>query len=73
MATDDAYPPAHSLSAYRRVRQERADQALIVLFAEILEKPLERRELTPEQQARREVRLARQHERRQRLQSGEND
>lgn len=58
MVTDDAYPPAHNLSAYRRVRQERADQALIELFAEILEKPLERRDLTPAQQARREARLA---------------
>jgi hypothetical protein len=62
----DPYPPTHSLSAYRRVRQERADQALIVLFSEILERPLERRDLTPEQEARRAARL----EQRRRQRSG---
>lgn len=48
----------YDLTAYRRVRQHRADQALIEMFAEILDAPLERRELTPEQQARRDARLA---------------
>lgn len=46
------------LDAYLRARQQRADQALIALFADVLNKPLERRELTPAQRARREQRLA---------------
>jgi hypothetical protein len=54
----DPMAEPYDLSAYRRVRQERGDQALIELFSEILEKPLERRDLTPEQQARRDARLA---------------
>jgi hypothetical protein len=51
----------YDLTAYRRVRQHRADQALIEMFAEILDKPLERRDLTPEQTARRDTRLAQRH------------
>lgn len=66
MPDRDPYPPAHDLSAYRRARQERTDQALIALFAEILDAPLERRELTPEQEARRAARL----EERRRQRSG---
>lgn len=58
MASDDApYPPTHDLSAYRRVRRNGADLALIEMFSGILGKPLELRELTPEEQARREARL----------------
>jgi hypothetical protein len=57
MASDEPYPPAHDLSAYRRHRQSQADESLIVLFSVVLGKPLELRELTPEQQARREDRL----------------
>jgi hypothetical protein len=57
MAGDEPYPPTHDLSAYRRVRQDSTDQALITLFAAILGKPLERRELTAEQRARREQRI----------------
>lgn len=58
MATDDAVPPpASDLSAYRRARQERASDAVIEMFADVLGKPLARRELTPEEQAYREDRL----------------
>lgn len=60
-AVVDPYPPAHDLSAYRRARQERTDQALIALFSGVLGTPLERRELTPEQAARRADRLAQRH------------
>lgn len=48
----------YDLTAYRRVRQQRADQALIEMFASVLDAPLVLRELTPEQQARRDARLA---------------
>jgi hypothetical protein len=51
MASDD-------LSTYRDARQARSDHALILLFSEVLSKPLELRELTPEQQARRDARVA---------------
>ena len=55
---DDAVPsPASDLSAYRRVRQERASDALITMFSQVLARPLARRELTPEEQARREARI----------------
>lgn len=54
---DEVYPPAHDLSAYRRARQQHGDQALILMFAEVLGQPLTRRSLTPEEQARREDRL----------------
>lgn len=46
------------LESYRRARQERADQALICMFAAVLGAPLTRRELTPEQERRRAERLA---------------
>jgi hypothetical protein len=52
---DDGVVP---LQAYLRARQERADSALIAMFADVLNRPLERRELTPEQQARRDARIA---------------
>lgn len=48
----------NDLTAYRRAREQRAAEATIELFAEILGKPLALRELTPEQQARRDARLA---------------
>lgn len=51
----DSDGPA-DMAAYRRARQERADQALICLFADVLGAPLTRRELTPDQQARRDAR-----------------
>jgi hypothetical protein len=59
MARDDVPHPASDLSAYRRARQDRAADALICLFSQVLGKPLERRELTPEQRARRVARLQR--------------
>jgi hypothetical protein len=46
------------LASYQRSRQVRADQQLIVLFSKVLSQPLTLRELTPEQQARRDARLA---------------
>jgi hypothetical protein len=57
MAADEPYPPAHDLSAYRRARQQQAEQSVIHLFSAILGKPLALRELTPEERARREDRL----------------
>jgi hypothetical protein len=54
---DEPPPPAGDLSAYRRVRQERASDAMIEMFAGVLGKPLVRRELTPHEQALREARL----------------
>jgi hypothetical protein len=65
VAHDEPYPPAHDLSAYRRARRDRADQAMIELFAGILGKPMEVRELTPEERARREDRVRARHETRQ--------
>lgn len=57
MPRDDVHPPAHDLSSYRRARQERTSDRVIEMFAAVLGQPLERRELTPEEQARREERL----------------
>jgi hypothetical protein len=54
---DDVPPPTGDLSAYRRARQERASDAVIEMFADVLGKPLVRRELTPHEQAIRENRL----------------
>lgn len=54
---DDVPPPTSDLSAYRRARQERSSDALIQMFSSVLGQPLERRELTPEEQARREARM----------------
>jgi hypothetical protein len=54
--SDDVPHPASDLSAYRRARQERASDALICLFSQVLGTPLERRELTPAEQARRDAR-----------------
>lgn len=57
MEHGDAGPPlAGDLSAYRRVRQERTADALICLFSQVLGKPLERRELTDAERARRQAR-----------------
>lgn len=53
----DGPSPAADFSAYAHVRRERADQALICLFAGVLNKPLAYRELTPEERARRENRI----------------
>lgn len=70
MADDAPYPPAHDLSAYRRARQQHADQRLIEMFSGILGKPLAIRELTSEQLARREDRLRSQRAYRRLRQSG---
>lgn len=63
-ADADVPPPASDLSAYRRARQERTSDAMITLFSRVLGQPMVRRELTPEEQARREDRLRRLRERR---------
>jgi hypothetical protein len=65
MSHDDGPPPpASDLSSYRRARQERSSDALIQLYAAVLGQPLKRRELTPEEQARRENRLREREQRR---------
>jgi hypothetical protein len=56
---DDGGPV--NLAAYRDSCQHHAEVALLQLYAGVLNKPLERRELTPEQRARREARLAARH------------
>lgn len=55
MSAEDGVVP---MDAYLRARRDRADAALITMFASVLNTPLERRELTPEQRARREARIA---------------
>jgi hypothetical protein len=60
---DDEHGRITPLETWRRVRQERSDQALIELFAAALGTPLALRELTPEQQARRDARIAARRER----------
>jgi hypothetical protein len=64
VAHDDVPPPVSDLSAYRRARQDRSADALICLFADVLGKPLQRRELTPFERARRENRRRERQQRR---------
>ena len=45
------------MQGFRDARRDRSEVALIQLFAGVLGQPLERRDLTPEQQVRREMRL----------------
>lgn len=57
MDADDVPPPASDFSSYRRVRQERASDALICLYSKVLGQPLARRELSDEEWDRRDARL----------------